>query len=541
MVIAKAVSSLEKAMLGSSAADFPQLKSLKAARGERVSFQLLLSSPDYKGTVLKMSVRSPLLSSISVFRVGNVPVELPAFLDNCDDDYLSLTPGIFPDVLTPVKRSDPVVVKRFTLSALWFTIEVPEETEPGVYPVSITLTNRGDGSKTRVRVSVEVKNTVIQKNDLIYTEWFHCDSIADYFGVKMMSERHWRLIERFIKTAAHTGITMLLTPIFTPPLDTAVGAERPTMQLVTITEADGKYKFDYTLLDRWVELCRKYGIQYFEMAHLFTQWGAEHCPKIIVNGVRRFGWDTDALSEEYKQFLSQFLPSLTKHLKKLGIADNCCFHISDEPRGVHIENYAAAKAVVKPLIPGFKIIDALSDPEYYDRGIVDCPVPATNKIEPFLERDIKERWCYYCCSQGNLVANRFIAMPSYRTRITGVQLYIGDMSGFLQWGFNFYYSELARKKIDPYKTTDGNQSWQAGDPFTVYPYKNGAIESIRAVVFYSGLQDRMLLKQLEEKIGRKKVLDFIEKTAGAKITFKEYPRNSEFLPALHDAVLDMLG
>ena len=51
-----------------------------------------------------------------------------------------------------------------------------------------------------MRVVVSVKNAVIDKNDLIFTQWFHCDSIADYFGVKMMSERHWKLIEQFIKT-----------------------------------------------------------------------------------------------------------------------------------------------------------------------------------------------------------------------------------------------------------------------------------------------------------------------------------------------------
>ena len=89
-----------------------------------------------------------------------------------------------------------------------------------------------------------------------------------------MSERHWKLIEQFIKTAARTGITMLLTPLFTPPLDTAIGTERPTMQLVRVVKTGEKYTFDFTLLERWVKLCRKYGIEYFEMSHLFTQWGS---------------------------------------------------------------------------------------------------------------------------------------------------------------------------------------------------------------------------------------------------------------------------
>ena len=60
------------------------------------------------------------------------------------------------------------------------------------------------------------------------------------------------------------------------------------------------------------------------------------------------------------------------------------------------------------------------------------------------------------------------------------------------------------------------------------------------MVFYDGLQDRMLLKALEKRIGRQKVLDIIEETAGHKIKFDNHPRNKEFLITLHDRVIDML-
>ena len=48
---------------------------------------------------------------------------------------------------------------------------------------------------------------------------------------------------------------MILTPIFTPPLDTAVGGERRTVQLVGITKTGSEYSFDFTLLERWINLC----------------------------------------------------------------------------------------------------------------------------------------------------------------------------------------------------------------------------------------------------------------------------------------------
>jgi hypothetical protein len=50
------------------------------------------------------------------------------------------------------------------------------------------------------------------------------------------------------------------------------------------------------------------------LSHLFTQWGAAHAPKIMatVDGTYRrlFGWETDAISDEYVGFLEAFAAEL---------------------------------------------------------------------------------------------------------------------------------------------------------------------------------------------------------------------------------------
>lgn len=150
---------------------------------------------------------------------------------------------------------------------------------------------------------------------LIHTEWFHGDCLAEYYQVSPLSEEHWRIMGKFIHAAAQRhGINMLLTPVFAPPLDTAVGSERPTVQLVKITVQDGKYTFDFSLLERWTKLCREAGIEYLEIAHLFTQWGARATPKIMatVDGAEKriFVWDVPADSPAYRSFLEQFISAL---------------------------------------------------------------------------------------------------------------------------------------------------------------------------------------------------------------------------------------
>ena len=551
MLKAKIISSLEKVMLTDTLESFQTVKELKAARGERVSFQVIVEDPVEKGVqrakAMTVSVRSKLSKWLKGFDVGYVPAQMPVYAERSTGAFVSTQPGLFPDVLYPLKKQK-YYAHPYGVKAFWFTVELPEDLEAGKYPIHITLQGQEDHSVAKARVVIDVKSAVLPKSDLRYTQWFHCDSIASFFGVKMQSEKHWKLIERFIATAAHTGVNMILTPIFTPPLDTAIGTYRPTMQLVDMEKQGDRYSFGFEKLDRWVALCKKYGIQYFEMAHLFTQWGACACPKIeaVVDGKleRIFGWDVPSDSPEYKKFLEQFLPALLARLDKLGIRENCYFHISDEPnispKMPDYENYLKAKNMVKPLLQDGKIMDALSHVEFFDNGLIECPVAATDAVEPFLEREMPERWCYYCCSQGLLVANRFLAMPSFRNRVTGVQLYMNGMDGFLHWGFNYYYSRKAEFPIDPYQVTDGIYAWPSGDPFSVYPYENGAIESLRTVNFYEGLQDRMLLKALEQKVGPEAVKTMVEEIAGCKVSFTEC-LDANILTAIHDKALDLLA
>ena len=550
MIRAKVISSLEKVRLTDKLADFEEVKVLKAARGERVSFQVIAEDPVEKGVKramgLQLSMRTKLSKCIKGFHVGQVPMAMPVYAERYSGEYITTEPGLMPDVLYPLKKQK-YYTQPYSLVNFFYTAELPEDIAPGKYPICITLKGVNDGVAAKVRIVIEVVDALLPKSDLRFTQWFHCDSIATYFGVKMQSAKHWALIEKFIATAAHTGVTMLLTPIFTPALDTAIGTYRQTMQLVDMEKNGETYTFGFEKLERWVELCKKYGIRYFEMAHLFTQWGACATPKIEakVDGKQKriFGWDVSSDSPEYATFLRQFLPALLAELEKLGIKENCYFHISDEPNKSantpDYVNYTRAKELVKPLLAGCKIMDALSHAEFFDEGLIEYPVPATNRITPFLERDIKERWCYYCCGQGELVANRFLAMPSYRNRVTGVQLYMHDMAGFLQWGYNFYYSRHSEFPIDPYQVTDGIHAWPSGDPFSVYPYENGAIESLRTVAFYEGLQDRMLLKTLEKKLGKEAVKAMVTEVAGREITFTEC-LDAKTLMAIHDKALELL-
>jgi hypothetical protein len=128
--------------------------------------------------------------------------------------------------------------------------------------------------------TLDVLPAELPPQKLLHTKWFHSDCIATQYGVDVFSEEHWRLIEAYATNAFCHGINLLLTPLFTPPLDTAIGHERPTVQLVGVEKTgEHAYHFGFSRLDRWVDMCGRIGIRNFEFSHLFTQWGAKHAPK----------------------------------------------------------------------------------------------------------------------------------------------------------------------------------------------------------------------------------------------------------------------
>jgi len=531
------VSSLEKVYLDYT---FPETEytSMSAMRNERVSYQIAYSGIEwFVRRDMKITVDSQLKPYITVRRVGNVPTERPLRREG-DEHYERYTPGMYPDVLYPIENDTVEIVCGNTYS-LWITVDLDGSVEGGIYPIDITFSDN-QGSETK-RMELEVIPALLPPQKLIFTQWFHADCIADYYKIPVFGEKHWELIDKFLGLAVKNGINMILTPVFTPALDTMVGGERTTVQLVGIEKKEDKYFFDFEKLHRWIALCKKNGVQYFEMVPLFSQWGAEFTPKIMVmeDGVekRLFGWDVEALSPEYRNFLSQFLPALTAELQKAGVAKNTYFHISDEPHGEkHREQYRKIKEMVGPYLKDFNIIDALSEYEYYEQGLVEHPVPASNHIEPFIENKVPDLWTYYCGSQEKEVSNRFMAMPSYRNRVIGLQLYKFDIKGFLHWGYNFYSSALSKKKINPFLVTDCINTYPAGDAFSVYPYEDGPIESLRIVVFHDALQDLRALELLESFIGKEKVVELIEKEAGMEIRFKQYPHDSGFLLSLRSKV-----
>ena len=537
----KIVSSMEKCFLDDKISDKKEKNSFVMFKNEKLSFQVVYSFENVFNDLFDVELGGTLARYASVKQVACVPVAYPVRNDTrCNSDCIRGTPGLYPDIIRPLHYNGKVRVIENQLHALWVDIKLNDGADISDGDLVITL--KGKNISASATAQVHVVNAELPPQKLIHTEWFYTDCIAEAYHTTAFSEKHWKCIESYIKMAVENGINMILTPVFTPELDTYIGGERMTTQLVDITvESKDRYSFNFDKLGRWVDICLKHGVKCFEIPHFFTQWGANHAPKFVakVNGRKKkiFGWETDSMGEEYKCFLSQFIPALVAYMKSKGVDKACYYHVSDEPDMKNFERYKACKEIISPYLKGYNIIDALSHIEFFDTGVLEKPVPSLHKIQDFLDRKIEGLWAYYCGFSITVESQRMIAQYLFRTRILGVQLYKYNIEGFLHWGYNFYHNQRSFDYVDPFGCTDAEYFAPSGDGFLVYPGNNEeAWGSLRLNAMREAVDDIRALELCESLCGREYTEKLIADGVDEELTFSVYPRNNDYLITLREKV-----
>lgn len=532
---------MERKLISGLAKVFPdeiyngaEIDSINCLKDEKTSFQIVFRSDTDKSISVTTDCKE-----LHIYKIVFVPAGKTGN-DERDDYFIrNAVPGDYPDVLVPL-GDEKIELKKGEWTAVWCEFTPDNQFEAGTHTLSVVA----DGEK--IEVKAEIFDAQLGDQTLICTNWFHTDCLAHYYNVEVFSEDWWRIVENFMRTAVEHGINLILTPIFTPPLDTKVGGERLTVQLVDVKKVGYTYTFGFDKLKRWVDTAHKCGIQYFEMAHLFTQWGAKHAPKIMAEtskGYKRiFGWETNAHGQGYENFLRQFAAELIKFINENGIHDYCMFHISDEPSKKDYFSYKKCAKLISELFGEFTCFDALSDYSFYKHGLTKLPVTNIEEIEDFAG-NVPDLWTYYCCNPDwDCLPNRFMAMPSVRNRIIGFLMYQYNATGFLHWGYNFYNTRYSLRSVDPYKETDADGEFSSGDSFVVYPAPDGtAYCSLRLKVFYDAIQDYEALRRLEKKIGREKTLALLNEGLENPLKSKDYPHDEAWILAKRRQINELLA
>ncbi|OHB59837.1 MAG: hypothetical protein A2Y12_10630 [Planctomycetes bacterium GWF2_42_9] len=431
-------------------------------------------------------------------------------------------PGFVPDPL--IEDFSEIKFESGQSRSLWITVRLPSRRLNGTVKVTI---DAGNEKCFSVEACIYILPFKLPKLDIPVTHWFYSDAICDWYKVEPFSNDYWGLVHKYFRNMSDHNQNTIYTPLFTPPTD----GEKMVIQLVGVhDDGKGNYKFNWANLRKWIRMAKNCGFTYFEMSHIFSQWGAKYAIKIIVNknGKNKFLCSPKTLSTSsiYKNFLNQFLPELVKFLKKEEIFDKTIFHCSDEPDMSHLTQYAKIRRMVRDIAPEIKITETLSNYDFFSSGNVDNPVPNIMNLNDFLTKDV-HTWVYYCCVPRFNFPNRFLDYPLFRLRILGLQLFRFQLKGFLHWGSNYWYKHGTTELIDPYFINDGLNwpYWFAGDTFILYPGKDGPVDSVRWQIYRELFDDYRMLCLASKLKGRNKVMNLLSDIQQPD----KFPQNADYI------------
>ncbi|RIK75229.1 MAG: hypothetical protein DCC67_15580 [Planctomycetota bacterium] len=439
-------------------------------------------------------VFAPRVRFVGLTPVQHVTLDTP--LDELDGGG-KYVPGLVPDPLWPKTTAE---VCPFESRSFWITLSVPKDAAPGEHSFRVCLTlNEAGEQRVELPVRLTVAPLVLQpRRGFPVTHWWWASSTWEQYKTEMFHERWWQITRAQMENLFAHGNDVAYVPMFAFAFPKAF--ERPGQMLIVEEGPPGVYRFDWSRVKRFTDMCREIGFRQFEWSHLFMQWSVDQPPLVykLEQGKHVPLWPIGEplLSPRYSAFLQQLLPQWKKFLDEERLLPHCYFHLADEPQ--NLENYRAAREFLRREAPWMRVMDAVQDVAVARQGLTDVPVALLNVSQSYAAAGIPH-WVYYCCVPTGRHLNRFMDTPLPKIRMAGWTFYRLQAQGFLHWGYN-YWSKLnddQEQPIDPFTDAAAGASpgIPAGDPFVVYPGPDGRpLDSIRWEVFAESLQDYALLQ-----------------------------------------------
>ncbi len=131
-----------------------EIKTINALQGERVSYQVVLENEER--AQFRVEAVSPLAGQVKIYLVRDVVMDQPAIEEGLEEeDYLSLEPGMMPDVLVPLSEQGFQVSVSKQKTVLWVRIDVRKDLPAGSYPVTVRFTKEKQPWETDADVTVQ--------------------------------------------------------------------------------------------------------------------------------------------------------------------------------------------------------------------------------------------------------------------------------------------------------------------------------------------------------------------------------------------------
>lgn len=393
-------------------------------------------------------------------------------------DLTRPAPARFPDCLGDERQCS---IGAGTLKAVYLTIRIPADAEPGDYQGTVTVASSAAKSTLPVTLTV-YPLTLPDERHLMVTEWFSTSKFKQQGVDTSDMEQVLKMLRVYAENMAEHRQNVF----------------RVSLGLIESTlAADGELAHDFSLFDRWAQVFwdtgRMDAMETGFVAHFADgHWSSR---EVVLNDFTVKDLATGRSKRlPGKEFLPRFLPALVKHLAGKKWLAKTLFHIADEPSQHNVMTWREASDFVHRCAPELRRMDAIETPHCLDR--LEVWVPKLNHLATWqcafedAQRRGNELWFYTVgIYQSGSLPNKTVDVPLVESRLLHWLNYRYQTSGYLHWGLNAWTD-------DPWNAPGQHN----GDGWHVYPKPGGLLNSLRWEQMRAGIQDYECLWLLDETI-----------------------------------------
>ena len=446
---------------------------LRAWKGERANIQAVLYSKSDQGTLsVRMTEWKKGGKATGITEAGDARFVNYVITDDyvsCGGHNMSLPTWLVADV---IDQDKPHAVPAMETRPVWCTIEVPRNVEAGEYTTALEVVNEdGDVVKslplTIVVDSHSLPTVAEQKFHLDF--WQQPYAVSRYYGVERWSDEHIEALRPYLQALGRAGQRVVTTILFYEPWGSQThDLFDPMVQ--TTKKSDGTWAYDYTIFDKYVELCDEYGINKqincfsmlpWDMSFRYWDEASESYKNL----------STSYDSAEYRELWTSFLTAFKAHLQQKGWFEKTVIAVDERGEAAMLKAYEIANGL------GFKMALAGN----YHGSLCDILYDKCVQLGQegrFTAAQLAERkakgWVstyYTSCANAepNIYSNSFPAEAAY------LPIYAAKMNldGYLHWAWMNW---------DEHPLTDSRfRMFGSGDTYCYYPGNRSSIRFERLI------------------------------------------------------------
>ena len=446
---------------------------IHAWKGERANIQAVLYSKTDQGTLsVRMTEWKKNGAATGINKAGDARFVNYVITDDftsCGNNSMGYPTWLVADV---IDQDKPHAVPAMETRPVWCTIEVPRNVEAGEYTTALEVVDANGNVVKSLSLNINVNSHSLPT---VADQKFHLDfwqqpyAVSRYYGVERWSDGHYEALRPYLAALGRAGQRVVSAILFYEPWgEQTHDLFDPMVQ--TTKKSDGTWAYDYTVFDKYVELCAEYGID--KQINCFSMLPWDMSFRYFDEASNSYkNLTTTYSSTEYRELWTNFLTAFKAHLQQKGWFDKTVIAVDERGEAAMLKAHEIANALgFKMALAGnyhSSLCDILHDKcvqlgqEHYITAAQLADRKAKNRVTTF----------YTSCanSEPNIYTNSYPAEAAY------LPIYAAKMNldGYLHWSWMNW---------DEDPLTDSRyRKFGSGDTYCYYPGNRSSVRFERLI------------------------------------------------------------